>query len=168
MENSIKELGKLRDSIINNRITEKHLRVLMNELKQKFGDDIFMPFDLNSVRQYVYSKAYYERLIQLAKNGACSQEFYIHLLSVKKEIKKQNLKKIVLTVICFIIMGLLIANFIVSLKNNNDIKTFLRDSINVECSIIPEVLKNEKTDTLVQEIEDDKVVESETNAKEAE
>lgn len=168
MENSIKELGKLRDSIINNRITEKHLRVLMNELKQEFGDDIFMPFDLNSVRQYVYSKAYYERLIQLAKNGACSQEFYIHLLSVKKEIKKQNLKKIVLTVICFIIMGLLIANFIVSLKNNNDIKTFLRDSINVECSTISEVLKNEKTDTLVQEIEDDKVVESETNAKEAE
>ncbi|MGP1603031.1 MAG: hypothetical protein ACTTGZ_01200 [Treponema sp.] len=168
MENSIKELGKLRDSIINNRITEKHLRVLMNELKQEFGDDIFMPFDLNSVRQYVYSKAYYERLIQLAKNGACSQEFYIHLLRVKKEIKKQNLKKIVLTVICFIIMGLLIANFIVSLKNNNDIKTFLRDSSNVECSTIPEVLKNEKTDTLVQEIEDDKVVESETNAKEAE
>ena len=89
MENSIKALGKLRDSIINKRMTEKQLRVLMNKLKEDYGEDVFMPFDLNSIRQYVYSKAYYERLIQLAKNGACSQEFYIHLLRVKKEIKRQ-------------------------------------------------------------------------------
>ena len=34
MENSIKALGKLRDSIINKRMTEKQLRVLMNKLKE--------------------------------------------------------------------------------------------------------------------------------------
>ena len=168
MDNSIKALGKLRDSIINKRITEKQLRALMNKLKEDYGEDVFMPFDLNSVRQYVYSKAYYERLIQLAKNGACSQEFYIHLLRVKNEIKKQNFRKILLTIFRCIVTGLIISNLIVSLKNSKDIKSILEDSIIVESSSIPEILENEKSDALVQEIENNKVVESEPNAKEAE
>lgn len=168
MENSIKALGKLRDSIINKRMTEKQLRVLMNKLKEDYGEDVFMPFDLNSIRQYVYSKAYYERLIQLAKNGACSQEFYIHLLRVKKEIKRQNFRKIVLTIFRCIVTGLIITNLIISLKNSKDIRSILEDSIIVENSSISEISDNEKTDTSIQEIEDNKVVESEPNAKEAE
>lgn len=168
MENSIKALGKLRDSIINKRMTEKQLRVLMNKLKEDYGEDVFMPFDLNSIRQYVYSKAYYERLIQLAKNGACSQEFYIHLLRVKKEIKRQNFRKILLTIFRCIVTGLIITNLIISLKNSKDIRSILEDSIIVENSSISEISDNEKTDTSIQEIEDNKVVESEPNAKEAE
>ena len=168
MENSIKALGKLRDSIINKRMTEKQLRVLMNKLKEDYGEDVFMPFDLNSIRQYVYSKAYYERLIQLAKNGACSQEFYIHLLRVKKEIKRQNFRKILLTIFRCIVTGLIITNLIISLKNSKDIRSILEDSIIVENSSISEISDNEKADTSIQEIEDNKVVESEPNAKEAE
>ena len=168
MENSIKALGKLRDSIINKRMTEKQLRVLMNKLKEDYGEDVFMPFDLNSIRQYVYSKAYYERLIQLAKNGACSQEFYIHLRRVKKEIKRQNFRKILLTIFRCIVTGLIITNLIISLKNSKDIRSILEDSIIVENSSISEISDNEKTDTSIQEIEDNKVVESEPNAKEAE
>ena len=104
----------------------------------------------------------------MAKNGACSQEFYIHLLRVKKEIKRQNFRKIVLTIFRCIVTGLIITNLIISLKNSKDIRSILEDSIIVENSSISEISDNEKTDTSIQEIEDNKVVESEPNAKEAE
>lgn len=92
MDNSIKALGKIRDSIISGKISESRLRKMMDTLKSEYGDDVFKTYDLNSVRQYVYTKPYYERLVQLAKNGACSQEFFIHLLRVREAIKKQKLK----------------------------------------------------------------------------
>lgn len=118
MDNSIKELGKIRDSIITGKMTETQLRDAMDKVKKEFGDDVFKPFDLNSIRQYIYSKTYYERLIQLAKNGACSQEFYIHLLRVRNDVKKQSLKKglVISTVILFFI--LLSLNLGVSIKNS--------------------------------------------------
>ena len=83
MDNSIKELGKIRDSIISGNVSESRLREMMDKAKKEYGEDVFTSYDLNSVRQYVYSKPYYERLVQLAKNGACSKEFFIHLLRVR-------------------------------------------------------------------------------------
>ena len=90
MNNAIKEIGKIRDSIISGKMTEKKLKETMIKMKEEYGEDVFKPYDLNSIRQYVYTKPYYERLVQLAKNGASSQEFFIHLIRVRDGLKKQD------------------------------------------------------------------------------
>lgn len=138
MDNSIKELGKIRDSIINSGISESRLREAMNKLKKEYGDEIFKNYDLNSVRQYTYSKAYYERLVQLAKNGASSQDFYIHLLRVRDAVKKQRIINIMKTFTCCVFILCSIFTFILSSQNKLKLKQ-IQNSLN---SLQEKILEN--------------------------
>lgn len=122
MDNSIKDIGKIRDSIISGKLSESRLREIMDKAKNEYGEDVFKPYDLNSVRQYVYTKPYYERLVQLAKNGACSQEFFIHLLRVRDSIKKQKLKKMLIVVFFLGFLCISVLSLGISLWNNTLLK----------------------------------------------
>ena len=143
MDNSIKALGKIRESIISGGINESQLRNLMDKLKNEYGDDVFKSYDLNSVRQYIYSKPYYERLIQLAKNGACSQEFFLHLLRVRNELKKQSIIKNLKIIGACVFMCITILTFLMAIKNSVTLKK-IEGNIPVE-SEISENLEKENT-----------------------
>lgn len=132
MDNAIKELGRIRNSIISGKISERELRALMNKVEEEYGENVFKEFDLNAVRQYVYSQAYYKRLIQLAKNGACSQEFYIHLLHVRDAIKKEILKKILILSGVFVLSCIEIVNFVLLVKNNIMLQKFFEKEVAIE------------------------------------
>lgn len=133
MDNSIRELGKIRDSIISGKVSESQLRDAMDKVKKEYGDDVFKSFDLNSIRQYTYNKPYYERLIQLAKNGACSQEFYLHLLRVRDSVKKQSVKKTLLNVSIILLLLISIFNLGISLKNNLILRNQAKEAVvNIE------------------------------------
>ena len=129
MDNSIKELGKIRDSIITGKISEARLREMMDKAKKEYGEDVFKPYDLNSVRQYVYTKPYYERLVQLAKNGACSQEFFIHLLRVRNSIKKQKLNHMLIVILLVVLLCISLFSLGISLWNNTMLKALKNNSI---------------------------------------
>lgn len=144
MDNSIKELGKIRDAIITGGISESQLREMMDKMKKEYGEDVFKPYDLNSIQQYVYTKAYYGKLVKLAKNGACSQEFYLHLVNVRDSVKKQKIMKIGLFITGLIIIGLVIVNLCISLNNSKMLKKVIND-------------KN-KTDAVVSVKEEAKVI----------
>lgn len=155
MDNSIKELGKIRDSIISGKLTESRLRDMMNTLKIEYGDNVLKTYDLNSVRQYVYTKPYYERLVQLAKNGACSQEFFIHLIRVREAIKKQKLKHIFIIIFCFLLLCSSLFTMMLSLKNNSILRSLTAASSSVTQTImenheiveqISNLLKNKEVD----------------------
>ena len=161
MDNSIKELGKIRDSIISGKITESRLREMMNKLKSEFGDDVFKTFDLNSVRQYVYTKPYYERLVQLAKNGACSQEFFIHLIHVRDGIKKQQMKHILFIVFCSLILCISLFTMGLSLQNNIMLRTLKAANSSVIANIIEKNEIVEQTNNLVMNEEVDEPREAE-------
>ena len=161
MDNSIKELGKIRDSIISGKITESRLREMINTLKSEFGDDVFKTFDLNSVRQYVYTKPYYERLVQLARNGACSQEFFIHLIHVRDAIKKQQMKHILFIVFCSLLLCSSLFTMGLSLQNNSMLRTLKAENSSVTTNIIEKHEIVEQTSDLVKNEEVDESREAE-------
>ncbi len=128
MDNSIKELGKIRDSIIKGNISESRLREMMDKAKKEYGEDLFKSYDLTSVRQYVYTKPYYERLVQLAKNGACSQEFFVHLLRVRDSIKKQKIKQLLIVILLGLLLCISLFDLGVSLRDNAMLKDLKNNS----------------------------------------
>ncbi len=154
MDNSIKELGKIRDSIINGKISESRLREMMDTLKSEYGDDVFKTYDLNSVRQYIYTKPYYEKLVQLAKNGACSQEFFIHLKRVRDAIKKQKLKHLIIIVFFVILLCSSLFTLGVSLRNFSMLRTLKAENISAISTVIENYEKVEQTSCFVKNEED--------------
>lgn len=155
MDNSIKELGKIRDAIITSGISESKLRDMMNKVKDEYGDNVFKPYDLNSVQQYFYTKAYYEKLIKLAKNGACSQEFYLHMVNVRDSLKKQSVMRFGAIIASFVVIVLGIANLFISLNNLKLLKEVIINQNKTEV-IVPvreETITNETQELLNPKIE---------------
>ena len=167
MDNSIKELGKIRDAIITGGISESQLRNMMNKVKEEYGDNVFKPYDLNSVQQYFYTKAYYEKLIKLAKNGACSQEFYLHMVNVRDSLKKQSVIKIGAIIASFVVIVLGIANLFISLNNSKLLKEIVinQNKPEVIVTVSEETKNNESQEFLKPKIEV-KEVSSDTKSQE--
>lgn len=153
MNNAIKEIGKIRDSIISGKMPEKKLKETMIKMKEEYGEDVFKPYDLNSIRQYVYTKPYYERLVQLAKNGASSQEFFIHLIRVRDGLKKQNKIMVLISIVSCIFICISIFSIVIGLENNKILKKILINE-STESSINGKTLE-------VQVFEEKNVTESE-------
>lgn len=106
-------INQLVNDIVENKINQKETKIRIDDLKKKYGDDIFPDF-LFEPEKKPWNKSYLTKLKKMNITGACSEDFILHMAEVsdfvhKKERQRRFLFVLGGVVILIVILYLLLA-----------------------------------------------------------
>ena len=136
--------------IIEENNSRKKINKEIARLKLQYGEDFFLPFDLDAIKQKEYSKEYFQNLVSYFQAGACSEAFFLHIFEVKRKLR---IRKIIKIFIPILIIFCLLFVFIIFHFYRSFEKTKYKTTISAENFIIEDFTNNQNEKDIIQEPE---------------
>lgn len=152
MDEDIELKSRIRRQFGRKIIEENNSRKKINKeiarLKIQYGDDFFLPFDLDAIKQKEFSKEYFQKLVSYFQSGACSEAFFLHIFEVKRKLRKRKIIKICVSfsIIFCILFVLFRFNFYKNLE-----KSRYKNTITTETIIEENLTNNQNEKGKIQE-----------------
>lgn len=113
MNDFFEEINQLVGDIVNHDIDLAQTQIRINELKKKYGDDLFSSINFEK-KPLPWNESYLRELKEKNVTGACSEEFLFHMAEVSDYIFAKKRKLTTIAVVAGVVI-FLIAIFVIVL-----------------------------------------------------
>lgn len=136
--------------IIEENNSRRKINKEISRLKVQYGEDFFLPFDLDAIKQKEYSKEYFQNLVSYFQAGACSEAFFLHIFEVKRKLRIRKIIKIFIPIliIFFFLFVFVMFHFYRSFE-----KSKYKNSISSEIIIVEDITNNQNEKENIQDPE---------------